>query len=177
MLIRIKKIGISFFIIINLLIMTRGLFPKNNFLNGTIYRPITSIQNYFSIWSTWTMFAPNPQKMNFNLKARVKFKNAEEVVWKFPHKDSLEYPGARFRKFTTDGVRLTKKRYLWKGTALYAKHKIEQMYPEKEIQSVSLVRSWSKIEDWNTLFVHFTRSPAILKKDFEFYILKVGLND
>jgi len=169
----IKIISINLFIVINLLMMIRAQIDDKKPLAKLIYKPITPIQNYFSVWRGWQMFAPNPLRTNSFVFANVFTKNG---VFKYEftgpqNGTTLErfLIGERFRKYIVEGVRKDKNSHLWEDCALYVKRKYERMYPDKKVLKINLYRKWYDIPKWNQMFIPHKSDSRINFKEYKFY--------
>jgi hypothetical protein len=173
-----KKIAINLFIVLNLMMMARAQFDSKSPLINFIYKPVSFVQNYFSMWRGWQMFAPNPLRTNQYIDAKVTLENGKTIIWDFPRPSNSSLFerymwGERFRKYTSDALRLDSKNYLWKDAGVFVIKKIKEKYPNKKVSEVTLRRRWLDIPNWNTSFIPHRQIPKETYKTFEYYTLKV----
>jgi hypothetical protein len=176
---KILRTLITLFIISNFMMMIRAQLHENSPVINFIYKPITFLQNYLSMWRGWSMFAPNPLRINAFIDAKITFQDGEELIWDFPKpaEDNLieRYVfGERYRKYMTDGLRLDNKAFLREDAAKFVLRKIAPEHYKKKPVSVTLRRRWQDIADWNVNFIPH-RTPVDKSKfnTFEFYTYKV----
>lgn len=94
------------------------------------------------------MFAPSPYRLNYDLRARVKFKDGTERVWIAPRMEELPWwkriAKERHRKWRelmfTDYVPMA-----WKPAARYVARQLNTNLRNPPVQ-VSLTRFWSPVE-------------------------------
>jgi hypothetical protein len=177
---KLKLLVISIFIITNFMMMIRAQLPKNSRYINSIYTPITFIQNYLSLWRGWSMFAPDPLKINGFLDAKIIFKDGTDRIWTLPTPHKLNsipryLYGERFRKYNFEALRLDSKKHLWPDAAKFVLKKTKDIDKSKTPTKIILRRRWLKIPDWNTNFIkHRTKAPAPNRfKTYEFYTFKV----
>lgn len=164
----------------NLMMMLRAQLHESSPVINFVYKPVTYVQNYFSMWRGWSMFAPNPLRINAYIDAKVVFEDGSTLIWDFPRPkdDNLvdRYLfGERYRKYMTDGLRLENKRFLWEDAAKFILRKIAPTQLRKTPVSVTLRRRWEDLPHWNAKFIpHRTPVDHSKFKSFEFYTYKVG---
>jgi len=175
---RVKKITINLFIVLNLLMMARAQFDKKSPLINFVYTPITFVQNYFSMWRGWEMFAPNPLRTNQYVDAKITFKDGEKIIRDFPRPSNnsllARYMwGERYRKYTSDALRLDSKKFLWKDAAIFVMKSIKETHPNKQPIEVKLRRRWLDIPNWNKEFILHGELPKNEYKTYEYYTLQI----
>lgn len=174
-----KKTLITIFIIVNMMMMIRAQLGKSSPVINFVYTPITHIQNYFSLWRGWSMFAPEPMRMNAYVDTVVTFENGSKLVYNFISlkNESLfdRYVfGERLRKYMTDGLRLDSKSYLWKDAAKFVIRKVSINHKDKKIVSVTLRRRWQPLTLWNLPLVpHRTKVNRREFNKYEYYTYEV----
>lgn len=173
MLEKFKRYTINLIIIFSLMMMARAQFDNKNLLAKKLFAPITPIQNYFSMWRGWQMFAPNPLRMNSAIFAKI-VTNDKVFEFEFPSPKSESFMksyfiGERFRKYLVEGVRLDKNKHLWKDCAKWVYHKYKKQYPNMEVQNVDLYRKWSNIPPWDEYFIPHLKDSKIEANSFKFY--------
>ncbi len=160
------------------MMMARAQFDSKSPLVNFIYTPVTFVQNYLSMWRGWEMFAPNPLRTNQYIDAKITFKDGESLIWNFPrpsqHSLLDRYMwGERYRKYTSDALRLDSKRFLWKDASIFVMKKVKEKYPQKRPIEVTLRRRWMDIPNWNKEFIPHREIPKKEYNAYEYYTLKV----
>lgn len=159
------------------MMMFRAQIDNKSVLFTFIYTPVTHIQNYFSMWRGWSMFAPNPLRSNNFVDAVVKFQDGSNIIYNFQDDDGLlqrYFFGERYRKYMTDALRLENKNFLWEDGAKFVLRKIAPIHFRKKPKTVTLRRRWQKIKDWNVEFIpHRTKLDKQKFYKYEYYTYKV----
>lgn len=176
---KIQRVFANIVIILSILMMIRAQIDSKNPLGRVIFKTITPIQNYLSMWRGWQMFAPNPLRMNSQIVARIHANN-KVFEYAFPGpkgKDKLQsyLVGERWRKYLIEGVRLDKNKYLFEDCAKWVLRKYKEKHPEHNIRKIDLVRKWSNIPPWDQYFVEHRSDSKIEYKEFKFYSYTGGL--
>jgi hypothetical protein len=178
---KLLKLMASIFIVINLMMMIRAQLPSDAPVINYAYTPVTVIQNYLSMWRGWSMFAPNPLRTNQYVDAKVHFKDGTSMIWNFPNieeKSLLKryFFSERYRKYSSDALRLTNKKHLWEDGAKYIVRKLSKSHSDKSPISVTLRRRWEHIPKWNKEFrMHGQELNRDNFKTYEYYTYKVSL--
>lgn len=176
---RLRFALINIFIIMNLMMMIRAQIKTDHPLIKTIYLPVTHLQNYFSIWRGWRMFAPNPLRSNIYVDAKVHFTDNSIVIYNFTNIENetlfKKYLfSERYRKYMTDALRLNRYNFLWEDAAIYIQKRIDKKYPQKKVSQITLRRRWQDIPNWNQEFIHHKKQMNKKTfKSFEYYTYKV----
>lgn len=174
-----KKLLVSLFIVMNFMMMIRAQLKDNSPVISFIYTPVTYIQNALSMWRGWSMFAPNPLRINGFLDAKIVYTDGSEMIWTFPRpqEGSLVQRymyGERYRKYTMDGLRLDSKKFLWKDGARFVLRKTAKLHNGKRPEKVILRRRFKTIKNWNKKFVkHNMEIPKNEYNTYEFYTLRI----
>lgn len=172
-------VAVNVFIVMNIMMMVRAQLDKNSPVINFVYTPVTFVQNYFSMWRGWSMFAPNPLRTNAYVDAIIKFEDGSKIIYNFPRPDddSLieKYVfGERYRKYMTDGLRLDNKKHLWEDGAKFVLRKIAPTHFRKKPISVTLRRRWQKLKPWDQEFIaHRSKFDKTKFKKYEYYTYKV----
>ena len=99
-----KKVLITFFIILNLVGMVKLLMPNDSKFISLIYSPVDKYLSAFSIYQDWMMFAPNPNRQNLFISARVDFLDGSHEMYTFPgYKNQSQKDRYIFRWYETTG--------------------------------------------------------------------------
>lgn len=175
---RLKVIVISIFIIINFMMMIRAQIDDSAPITNFIYRPITFVQNYLSMWRGWNMFAPNPLRSNYYVDAKVSFADGSHYIWNFPNSSNIssfqKYLYAeRFRKYSVDGLRLNSNSHLWPDAAKYVLRQMAKSHFRKVPLKVTLRRRWKDIPNWNDRFIKHKELSNVPFNTYEFYTHEV----
>jgi hypothetical protein len=174
-----KKILINIFIVMNLMMMLRAQLDAQAPVINFVYKPVTFVQNYLSMWRGWNMFSPNPLRTNQYIDAKIVYKDGNREIWDFPRPSSNDLFarymwGERFRKYTSDALRLDTKSFLWEDGAKFVLKKIMEepnaILPEKII----LRRRWLPIPKWDKKFIPHREAPKEHYNVFEYYTYEVG---
>lgn len=178
---KLKKYMINGFIIFNFMIMLRAQIDDKKPMAKFFYTPATHVQNYFSMWRGWKMFAPNPLRTNSWVEARV-VTEGDDLKYSFPGPQSGSLMqryliGERFRKYIVEGVRLDKNKHLWEDAAKYVVHKFQAEFPDKKVKEVRLYRKWREIPKWDQMFIDHDTDSKIDFKTYTFYTYKVGQDE
>ena len=110
-------------------------------------RPIRDYVLYAGLWHKWSMFAPSPYSLNYDLRANVEFKDGSKKEWVWPRMEELSMwkrlSKERFRKWRelmfTDNYS-----HIWRYNARFV---ARQYYndPLNPPVKVTLTRCWNSI--------------------------------
>jgi len=100
------------------------------------------------LFQAWDMFAPDPLKLNSYIDAEVWFREGSARVWSFPKMHEIGYVDRyfkeRYRKFSTEYLRMDSHSALWPDAARYiARLNRNSANPPT---GVRLIRSWSEMK-------------------------------
>jgi hypothetical protein len=166
---RSKKILISCFIFLNLMVMIRIHLPMNKSFFQTLYKPLDPFLNFLSLYQSWTMFSPNPSRTNSYVTAEVLFDDGSKDTYSLPRNTDLSFAdkyifGERFRVIS-EAIRRDDGQFMWKDTAKFAMRQLREKNFNKIPLKVDLIRHWYITPDINQRFIpHLTRS-----KNYESY--------
>jgi hypothetical protein len=152
---KLKKFFISVFIVLNLLAMIRVHIPLNTKFFSMVYRPVDSYLSFFSIYQDWMMFAPDPGRLNTNVRAEVEFDDGTKESYTFPKESSYlgKYiSGEKYRKFVSEGIRKDSHRFLWRDSAKFVLRQLKNENYNKIPLKVYLIREWDEIPDMDKKF-------------------------
>jgi hypothetical protein len=146
-LILIARIITNGFIVFHLIAFTSWSMPSNSPIRTELVRWITPYMHWTGLWQSWAMFAPDPIQINAYLEALITFRDGTHSTWTFPRMDKLgyfdRYIQERYRKWSSDYVRLDAYSFIWADTARYiARRHNHPMNPPVEIK---LKRYWMEI--------------------------------
>lgn len=133
------------FILFHLIALGAWGMPASGFRN-LIARPFEKYILKFGFWHVWDMFAPIPLKMNFDLDAKLEFRDGSVRLWQFPRMEELgmveRFRKERFRKWR-ERVRLDDYSVVWPDTCRY----IARMHnnPTNPPTRISITRHWAPI--------------------------------
>jgi hypothetical protein len=177
---KVLKILASAFIVVNLMMMIRAQLPSNAPVINYVYKPVTFVQNYFSLWRGWSMFAPNPLRTNQYVDAKVTFADGTSIIWNFPNASETNVLkrylfSERYRKYSSDALRLDSKKFLWEDSTKYIVRKLAVTHAGKQPLSITLRRRWEHIPKWNKSFREHGRVLDTKKfRTYEYYTYKVA---
>lgn len=146
-----RKLFISAFIILNFLFMFRVHLPTGTAFFKALYKPIDPIISFLGLKQSWSMFAPDPSRLNVYLTATVDFEDGTHETYVFPRsselslKDRYTY-GDRFRVLS-ENVRNDRNSFMWKDAARFAMRNIDSELFFKIPSRVNLIRHWDVIPD------------------------------
>ena len=168
-----KKIFANTFIVIVLMMMIRPHLPMKTKFFSMIYQPILKIERSIGTNQTWTMFSPNPSKLDAYVVGVVDYQDGSRDSYDFNKKFELNIIqkylyGEKYRKFTSEHLRADKKSFLWSDGADFAVKKLSEKNPGKIPRKVTLTRYWSKTPDWNKYFIKHGE-PKSKYSSFVFY--------
>ena len=76
--------------------------PDNRFAR-TVTTQVRPYVLFAGFWHNWSMFAPSPYTLNFDMRAHVEFKDGSARDWVWPRMEQLPFwqrmPKERFRKW------------------------------------------------------------------------------
>jgi hypothetical protein len=76
--------------------------PDNRFAR-IVTNPVRPYILFAGLWHNWSMFAPSPYTLNFDMRAHVEFKDGSAKDWNWPRMEKLSFwkriPKERFRKW------------------------------------------------------------------------------
>jgi hypothetical protein len=104
---RIRKLVISLFVSIQLLIIVCRLFPQFEW-QSTFYQYVQGYVAFLGFDQDWSVFAPKPIDQNIHLIAVVEHQDGTEELWAYPRMEKLDLLTRmfkeRYRKFGHDNV-------------------------------------------------------------------------
>ncbi|WP_408098830.1 hypothetical protein ACJVC5_07910 [Peredibacter sp. HCB2-198] len=172
-----KKILISFFILFNFFIMLRVHMPLENKVVSKVYEPIDSYLSFFSIYQSWTMFAPDPSRLNLFITAEVEFEDGSKDSYDFPRAkdlgmfENVAY-GERYDKLMTSSLYRDDHDFLWKDTAKFVLRKLKAKNFHKIPMKVHLVKHWYLTPRLEKKFLpHLSNNQTY--ESFKFYTYEV----
>lgn len=154
--------------------MARVLLPLEKPTLQSVYRPIDAYLSFFSLYQSWTMFAPNPARTNIYLTAEVDFMDGTKDLYSFPRSSMLSLEnrfafGERYRVIS-DVIRKDSNYFLWTDVAKFALRKLRDTNFHKIPARVRLRKHMSEIPDVKRKFIpHQTQNSNIKSKDFFTY--------
>lgn len=153
----IRKLFISLFVLLNFLIMLKVHLPLDTKIFSYIYRPINIYLSVFSLNQDWFMFAPNPSRLNLLVTAEVEFDDGSKDIYEFERSSKLNFLqrysyGERFRKFTSERLRMDSNAFMWRDAAKFALRKVKASNFNKIPLRVHLTRYWEVIPDMEKEF-------------------------
>ncbi|GBF81410.1 hypothetical protein [Aphanothece sacrum] len=139
----------TFIAFILFLILIDGL-PETSLLHGRLKQMIDPIVDAMGIWQgSWQLFAPNVDKINSRIIAKITFSDLTQGKWSSPDWTQMSI-WERFIKFRYmeyyDGVRLQTYQKTWPHLAEYlAKNIVSPNNPEAKPIKIFLIQEWVNI--------------------------------
>jgi hypothetical protein len=134
-----RRLGLNVFITLSVAFLFFWGLP------GTaMIKPLIPAVNYLGLWHSWSMFAPTPLKIHFDVRAQVKYQDGTEAEWIAPRMQELSLweraNKERYRKWR-ERIRLDEYKTVSKETANFI---ARQMYknPGNPPVVVKLTRYW-----------------------------------
>jgi hypothetical protein len=130
--------------------------PGNQFTR-TVAAPAQRYVIFAGLWHTWSMFAPSPYKLNYDMRARVEFKDGSTREWIWPRMEELSLweriPKERFRKWRE---LMFNESYAgtWHNSARFVARQVQSL-PSNPPVKVTLTRWWRPVP------------PPNLKRDYQ----------
>jgi hypothetical protein len=97
-----KRALLNLFIIAHVTLLFLWGLPSNRFATF-VTRPVRSYVIFAGLWHNWSMFAPSPYTLNYDMRARVEFKDGTSKDWIWPRVNEMSIlkriPKERFRKW------------------------------------------------------------------------------
>ncbi|MEX0798454.1 MAG: hypothetical protein WD025_03370 [Bacteriovoracaceae bacterium] len=171
-----KKTLITLFIVLNFMMMIRAQIDTSPPLLNALFAPATYIQDYFSVYRGWKMFAPNPTRTSMKIEAEIEFLNGEKATFQFPSPKNLTDKyiyGERFRKYQGEGVSMDKNSHLWPDTAKWALRQHGKKDPFRIPARVHLIRKWKVVPKLESKFVKHMEKVEAPIKTYKFYTYEV----
>ena len=142
-----RRRAISAFLAFQLVAIASWCLPINSLLNDRWKQAIGPYMRWSGLFQAWDMFAPDPVKLNSYVDAQVTFRDGTSRTWAFPRMDRLgladRYFKERYRKFSTEYLRMDSFSALWPDAARYiARANFNRANPPVAVQ---LNRHWSEI--------------------------------
>lgn len=159
-----KKILANTFIVMMLMLMIRPHLPKSKFL-FQLYRPLIKIESSLGINQSWVMFSPNPSKVDAFVIGVVEYQDGTRDSYDFNKTIGMNIlgqylHGGKYRKYTSEHLRIDKKSFLWSDGADFAVKKLAAKNIGKVATQVTLIRFWSETPDWNKQFIKHGTAKA-----------------
>jgi hypothetical protein len=137
--------------------MVKLLMPNDSKFISLIYSPVDKYLSAFSIYQDWMMFAPNPNRQNLFISARVDFLDGSHEMYTFPgyknqsQKDRYIF-GERYRKFLVEGLNDSRNSFLYRDASRFVLRKLRDQNFSKIPSRIQLFRNWEVIPDMDKEF-------------------------
>jgi hypothetical protein len=142
-----KRAAISAFLLFHLAAIASWSLPFNSLLNDRFKIAVRPYFLWSGLFQDWSMFAPDPSKLNSYIEAEIWYRDGSREMWAFPRMNELGYVDRyfkeRYRKFATEYLRLDSNSALWPDAARYLAR--THRNPTNPPTGVRLIRSWSEI--------------------------------
>ena len=157
--------------------MIRAQVDDSTPMAKAFFTPATFIQDYFSVYRGWKMFAPDPLRQNFYVDALIEYRNGEKKVFKFPapkgHFERYFLGGERYRKFVSSGVRQERNKKLWPDTARWILKKAGEEDASRIPARIHLRRNWQDIPKMEKDFLPHLSKNMQKWKQYRFFSYEV----
>jgi hypothetical protein len=154
-----RRLLINAFILWHLYALTIWLLPECA-LRQSCVQTVLPYMTFTGLMQSWTMFSPDPSKLDMYVEARVTYANGQTRNWVYPRMVDLgyveRYRHERFRKFI-ELAHLEENKMLWPSLARYPA-RVNNIYPNNPPVLVQLVRHfrftpppgapWSPYQDY-----------------------------
>ena len=137
--------AITAFIVLHVYILAAWGLPISG-LRTMLVRPIEDYVNYWGLWPSWDMFAPDPLSLNFRIEALIEYQDGSSRTWSFPQMAKLSlwqrYQKERYRKWE-ERVRMDVNAALWDDTCRFVARLNDT--PTNHPTHIVLIRHWALI--------------------------------
>ncbi len=174
----IRKKAIIAWIVVHLSVLMLEVAPFKPDQDYPGKRLFTLYLRSTGLWQDWSMFSPEPFRLNLHVEARVRHQNGLETTYTLPRLHRLPRLERalmeRYRKWEVDWFRIDENRHIWAdGTRFILKQL--PVDPGNPVESVSLIRRWHEIEDPRIRFREWGyRVPDSELTGFEFATHSTG---
>lgn len=139
-----SRLFLKLFLVFHLFAIISWSLPSSA-LRTKLIEPFEKYMLWSGLWQGWDMFAPNPQKINFDLIARITFQDGSVKEWVFPQLHKMpagrRYVMERWRKWR-ERVRLNDYKAIWPDAARYVARRHRD--PQNQPVLVELARFWGE---------------------------------
>jgi hypothetical protein len=152
-----ERIAISAVLLVMLTIMVSQATPDDFFLVTGVKgkalftatkRGLSPVATALGLRQDWTMFAPNPTRLNTYIDAEITYRDGKKHTWTFPQMEELgyaeRYAKERYRKFANERVWVRDNSVLWPDAARFIA-RLNAHDPSNPPVIVRLVHYWSEI--------------------------------
>ncbi len=140
-----RRLFIHCFIVWHLLAIGLWSLPDSP-LQARLVQPFRAYLLWTGLWQGWSMFAPDPLRINIDLDATIAFQDGTHAQWIFPRMERLgifeRYQKERYRKWR-ERIREDASALVWPDTARFIARL--QHTPDHIPVHVTLTRHWSDI--------------------------------
>jgi len=166
------RAAINLFLLWHLYALTIWLLPQSA-LRESCVQTVTPYMTFTGLMQSWTMFSPDPSKLDMYVEARITYANGQERSWTYPRMINLgyieRYRHERFRKFI-ELAHLEDNRMIWPSVARYAA-RVNNHYPHNPPVDVQLIRHFRFTPPPGGEWAPYQTSPfykqAILEQDLQ----------
>ena len=130
-----------------------------------------------ALWQDWSMFSPDPLRLNLHVEAKVRYRNGRETTYALPRLHQLplweRVVTERVRPWAVAGLRMDEPRHIWADGAQFILREIPRIQ-NNPVESIRLFRLWHEIEDPRTRFREWGyRVPDPELTGYEFHTLQI----
>jgi hypothetical protein len=153
---RAERLAISGILLVLLTIMVSQAIPDDFFLitgaNGkalfkAVRQKLSPVATALGLRQDWTMFAPNPTRLNTYIDAEITYLDGQKHIWTFPQMQEMgyaeRYAKERYRKFANENVWVKQSSAIWPDAARFiARLNADRSNPPL---TVKLIHYWSEV--------------------------------
>jgi len=166
------RLVVNLFILWHLYALTIWLLPESA-LRQSCVQTVTPYMTFTGLMQSWTMFSPDPSKLDLYVEARITYANGQERSWSYPRMVNLgyveRYRHERFRKLI-ELAHLEQNSMIWPSVARYAA-RVNNIYPHNPPVDVRLIRHFRFTprpgEEWLPYQTSEFFKLAILEQDLQ----------
>ena len=143
----VKRLAINAFLLFHLAVIVSRSIPSQALVVRIVSRMVSPYAWRVGLFQSWDMFAPNPTHVNVFVTAEITCSDGQVRVWNFPQMQELGYSERyfkeRYRKYSTEYLRVDSHSVLWPDAARY----IARLHrnPGNPPTAVRLIRHWSEM--------------------------------
>lgn len=171
---RMKKISAQVMVVLLLSAILIDGLPVGWPIHRLVKDRIDPVLDRTGLWQQgWKLFAPEPDRVNVRVSARVQFVDGTEQTWVPLNWSGLDAWGHLrfFRQLEYfDSVRLDRNQAAWDSLAAYVGRNVSHPdQPDIAIEQITLIRSWMEIQDPTTERRQWLESTSYKTGVYEFH--------
>jgi len=143
------RLFVNVFLIIFLVALLIDALPVDTRLHRALKAGLEPLLDITGTWQpSWKLFAPEVDKENVYVSAKIHLADGRELTWRSPRWDRMSI-AQRFRHFRHmeyfDKVRLDENAGAWTDLARYLADRTERVQEKSRVTKVVLIRHWTVI--------------------------------